>query len=442
MLYAVAVKVEALGACPAAALPGVPGGCPTRDALLRGRHIIHGQAAETTLKADGRTREPHRPRLRILAGMAAPIRIGTCSWADEALSKYWYPKGVPAGRAACATTRSTSTWSRSTRPTTACPREEMVERWAERTPDGFVMHVKAFGVMTRPPGEGRAAPARPARRRAEDERGRVDRPPREFRAEVFRRFLEALEPLRSAGKLGGLLFQFPPYVVPKEASFDYLAWAREQLGGDEMLVEFRHRSWLEEEQRDETLRFLEEHRHEPRRRRRAALGRQERARSTVLALTTPLLYVRLHGRNAETWNVARQERGGAVRLPLLRGGARRVGRAAAGALTAGRAGLRALQQQQPEPRRRPRGRPGADERRDAAGPALEKEAFRSAGRAQELEQRLVEAPGCVDADDVPRALEDVQAAVGVDRRSHGPRRPGEDRPVADDDNDAALEGAR
>jgi len=25
------------------------------------------------------------------------IRIGTCSWADEALSKHWYPKGVKPG---------------------------------------------------------------------------------------------------------------------------------------------------------------------------------------------------------------------------------------------------------------------------------------------------------------------------------------------------------
>ena len=25
------------------------------------------------------------------------IRIGTCSWADEALSKHWYPKGLKAG---------------------------------------------------------------------------------------------------------------------------------------------------------------------------------------------------------------------------------------------------------------------------------------------------------------------------------------------------------
>ena len=177
----------------------------------------------------------------------------------------------------------------------------MVERWAERTPEGFVMHVKAFGVMTRHPVKVEQLPPDLRDEAPKDERGRVDRPPREFRAEVFRRFLEALEPLRSAGKLGGLLFQFPPYIVPKEASFDYLAWAREQVGGDEMLVEFRHRSWLDEEHREETLRFLEEHRMShvvvdaPR-------SEGKNVPLTVFGLTTPILYVRLHGRNAETWN--------------------------------------------------------------------------------------------------------------------------------------------
>jgi len=70
---------------------------------------------------------------------------------------------------------------------------------------------------------------------------------------VFRRFLSALEPLRSTCKLGGILFQFPPYVVYKDRSLEYLEWAREQLGSDTMLVEFRHRSWLEDETRAETL---------------------------------------------------------------------------------------------------------------------------------------------------------------------------------------------
>ena len=29
--------------------------------------------------------------------MAAPIRVGVCSWADETLTKVWYPKGVTKG---------------------------------------------------------------------------------------------------------------------------------------------------------------------------------------------------------------------------------------------------------------------------------------------------------------------------------------------------------
>ncbi len=29
--------------------------------------------------------------------MPATVRIGTCSWADESLSKYFYPRGLPAG---------------------------------------------------------------------------------------------------------------------------------------------------------------------------------------------------------------------------------------------------------------------------------------------------------------------------------------------------------
>ncbi len=235
------------------------------------------------------------------------IRIGTCSWADEALSKHWYPKGLPAGERLAHyaqhfdTVEVDSTYYR-------LPAEEMVRRWAERTPGDFVMHVKAFGLMTRHPVKLEALPPDLRDEAPTDDKGRVERPSREFRGEVFRRFLDALEPLRSEGKLGGILFQFPSYVVYKDRSLDYLQWAREQLGDDEMLVEFRHVSWLDDEHRDETLRFLEE------------LGatnvivdapRIEGAKNvapTVLALTSPTAYVRFHGRNAETWN----KRGGSA----------------------------------------------------------------------------------------------------------------------------------
>jgi len=237
----------------------------------------------------------------------AAVRIGTCSWADEALSKHWYPKGVPAGERLAYyaqhfdTVEVDSTYYR-------LPAEPMVAKWAERTPDDFVMHVKAFGLMTRHPVKLEALPPDLRDDAPTDERGRVDRPSREFRGEVFRRFLEALEPLRSSGKLGGILFQFPSYVVYKDASLDYIRWARDQIGDDQMLVEFRHVSWFDDEHRAETLAFLEEI--------DAAnvivdAPRIEGGKNlipTVQALTNEIAYVRLHGRNADTWN----KRGGSA----------------------------------------------------------------------------------------------------------------------------------
>src|SRR3954465_4150735 len=82
--------------------------------------------------------------------MAATVRIGTCSWADEALSKYFYPPKLPAKERLAwyaehfDTVEVDSTFYR-------LPSESMVQGWAERTPDGFTMHVKVFGLMTRHP---------------------------------------------------------------------------------------------------------------------------------------------------------------------------------------------------------------------------------------------------------------------------------------------------
>jgi uncharacterized protein YecE (DUF72 family) len=233
--------------------------------------------------------------------MAAPVRIGTCSWADDALTKHWYPKEVPARERLAwyaehfSTVEVDSTFYR-------LPDERMVRGWADRTPGGFVMHVKAFGLMTRHPVRLEQLPPELREGMPVDDRGRVDRPPRELRGEVFHEFLRALDPLRAAGKLGGILFQFPPYVVWKPSSLDYLEWAHEQLGDDRMLVEFRHRSWYEEDVRAEVLRWLGE--------REMSYVTVDAPKVdagnvplTVVAATGPLAYVRFHGRNAATWNV-------------------------------------------------------------------------------------------------------------------------------------------
>jgi uncharacterized protein YecE (DUF72 family) len=239
--------------------------------------------------------------------MAATVRIGTCSWADEALSKWFYPPKLAAKERLAwyaqhfDTVEVDSTFYR-------LPSESMVQGWAERTPEDFTMHIKAFGLMTRHPVKAETIPPDLRDEMPVDERGRVDRPPRELRAEIFSRFLAALEPLRTTGKLGGILFQLPPYVVYKDSSLEYLEWARAQLEGYEMLVEFRHRSWLDEENRVDSLAFLER------------IGasyvvvdapRSETARNlvpTIVATTSPLAYVRFHGRNLGTWN----KRGGSA----------------------------------------------------------------------------------------------------------------------------------
>ena len=239
--------------------------------------------------------------------MPAPVRIGTCSWADEALSKWFYPPKLPAKERLAwyaehfDTVEVDSTFYR-------LPSESMVQGWTDRTPENFVMHVKAFGLMTRHPVKLETIPAELRDEMPVDERGRVDRPPRELRAEIFRLFLDALEPLRREGKLGGILMQLPPYVVYKDASLDYLAWAREQLDGHDMLVEFRHRSWLDDENREKSLAFLE------------TIGasyvvvdapHSDTAKNlvpTVVATTSPTAYVRFHGRNLGTWN----KRGGSA----------------------------------------------------------------------------------------------------------------------------------
>lgn len=230
------------------------------------------------------------------------VRVGTCSWADESLLKFWYPPEIKSAEARLrhyaehfSTVEVDSTYYR-------LPDESTVARWAERTPEDFTFHIKAFGLITRHPVRLEQLPPDLRADVQTDGRGRVERPPREVRAEVVRRFRAALEPLRAAGKLRGILLQFPSYIVFRQSSLEYLEWAKEQLEEDELLIEFRHRSWLDDEHRAETLSFLER------------LGatfvvtdsphtEAKNLVPTVVARTAEAAYVRFHGRNAATWNV-------------------------------------------------------------------------------------------------------------------------------------------
>ena len=146
--------------------------------------------------------------------MASPIRVGTCSWADKSLVEHWYPRDVKTAEARLryyaehfTTVEVDSTYYRLPEPEHG--------RTLGRAYAGRV-RLPREGVRgdDAPPRQGSSSfrPTSGTRFRL-DERGRVDRPPKEFRAEVFGGFSPALEPLRAAGKLGGILLQFPSYIV-------------------------------------------------------------------------------------------------------------------------------------------------------------------------------------------------------------------------------------
>jgi uncharacterized protein YecE (DUF72 family) len=156
------------------------------------------------------------------------------------------------------------------------PSPETAAKWAERTPDDFVWHAKASGEMTG--------------HREQDQET------------AFGEFRESLAPLEASGKLRGVLLQYHPrFTKSREARIE-LAAVRPLLEPLVPLIEFRHRSWMEENERADTLSFLERHGlayvsvDSPRTRASNVLPR-------IAAATHPVAYVRFHGRNWKTWNI-------------------------------------------------------------------------------------------------------------------------------------------
>ncbi len=75
---------------------------------------------------------------------------------------------------------------------------------------------------------------------------------------MWQRFRDALMPLHSAGKLGAVLFQFPQWFTISRTNKAYIEECVEHLPDYRVAVEFRHKSWMEDRNVDETLSFLRE----------------------------------------------------------------------------------------------------------------------------------------------------------------------------------------
>ena len=208
--------------------------------------------------------------------MSATVRLGTCSFADEGLGKTWYPRGVPTSKARLAYYAERFDTVEVDSPYYHLPDPAVTGRWAQRTPPEFVFHVKAHASMT-------------GHEPAEQE-------------QAFAEFRASLEPLELSGKLRGILLQFHPRFVKSDAAKAELSRVRALLDPLVPLVEFRHRSWLEEGERSDTLAFLEQ----------SGLAyvsvdaprtRASNVVPPVAAATHRVAYVRFHGRNAKTWNI-------------------------------------------------------------------------------------------------------------------------------------------
>jgi uncharacterized protein YecE (DUF72 family) len=208
----------------------------------------------------------------------ASIRVGTCAWSDH---EEYFPKGLPSGDRLAYYARHfpivevDSSFYHLQPP-------KWYQSWAAKTPADFVFNVKAYGAMTK--------------------HHREPRPGEEDLAEVFRRFEASIAPLREAGKLKALHFQFPPWFTNKTEHKEWVHFCREYFAQDLVAVEFRHNSWFLGGKQEETLGFLRQIGavnvvcDEP----QVGTGTVP----AVVAVTDPrLAIVRFHGRNAHTWYI-------------------------------------------------------------------------------------------------------------------------------------------
>lgn len=75
--------------------------------------------------------------------------------------------------------------------------------------------------------------------------------------EVWARFAAGIEPLRRAGRLGSVLFQFPPWLRPGARAEAYLAETARRTRGWPVAAEFRHPAWWRDGQAEATRALLE-----------------------------------------------------------------------------------------------------------------------------------------------------------------------------------------
>jgi uncharacterized protein YecE (DUF72 family) len=191
-------------------------------------------------------------------GDVAEILVGTASWTDKTLLQSgWYPPDVrtPAERLRYYASHFPLVEVDSTYY--ALPAERTARLWAQRTPKGFTFDAKAFSLLTCHPTRPGMMPKdlREALAPADENLYLRDVDPA-IVEQVWERFVSALLPLWEAGKFGAVLFQFPPWFPIGKRNKHYVLDCKRHCEPLRIAVEFRNRTWMSEENQEETLDFL------------------------------------------------------------------------------------------------------------------------------------------------------------------------------------------
>ncbi|HET7646045.1 MAG TPA: DUF72 domain-containing protein [Candidatus Limnocylindria bacterium] len=236
----------------------------------------------------------------------ATVRIGTASWTDPTMTApgVFYPPDADTAEERLVYYANQFPIVEVDATYYALPSRRTGELWLERTPPDFTFDIKAHALMTGQPSEVKRLP-KDLRESLPPElldqkRIYARDLPNEIEDELWTRFLDGIEPLRSSGKLGAIFLQYPRWFFPTSESRDEIRHAKERLGDTPFAVELRHASWFNEKNLERTVRFFEDERI-PFVMVDAPPGTKSSLPPMTVVTSPKLAVVRFHGRRTETW---------------------------------------------------------------------------------------------------------------------------------------------
>ena len=232
------------------------------------------------------------------------ILVGTASWTDPTLIKSgrFYPAWARTAEDRLKFYASQFRLVEVDSTYYSLPSEANSQLWVQRTDRDFVFNIKAFRLFTQHPTPLVSLP-RDIRQELPPQTAKTNLYQRDLPeglvSQVWQRFEEALAPLSDAGRLGVILFQFPPWFFPSNESREYILRCKDKLPRYRLAIEFRHSSWLNEKNQERTLAFLRENDLPF-----VCVDEPQGFKSSVppvAEITADIGLVRFHGRNAEMW---------------------------------------------------------------------------------------------------------------------------------------------